>query len=210
MTALRTLSWPPERSEGPRRATLGAAGSRAILLDVIFNAWMGLVFAVVARDRIRADGVFAGPAFALVLSFVGVVLMPIGLYMYLAHTAWAWMYLVDPVQVPALVVVPLLALHGGALVVGYWAGGRLLRAERARLVAYLLAGGALVLALLVLVLRARLFHYGSYRDWQADATLDLMKVKLGYVLLAMLPGMAAAAGYVMLELFRDSRRVRTR
>ncbi len=171
---------------------------------------LGLVFALCARDRVRADGPFAAPAFLLVLTFVGLVLLPAGLYLYVAHPAWTWMYLVDPADVPSLAVVPMLALHGGALVGGYYAGGRLVRADRQKALLYALAGGGVVLALIVLLLRERLFSYGTYLDWQRNTALDLMDVKLGYVLIALIPGIGAAAGFVAQELFRDSRRVRTR
>jgi len=159
---------------------------------------------------VRADGPFAAPAFVLVLSFIAIVLMPAGLYLYVAHPAWTWMYMVDPVDVPSLAVVPMLVLHGSAVVGGYYLGGRLLRADRQRALLYSLAGGALSLVLMALLLRHRLFSYGSYRDWHGDRALDLMDVKLGYVLAALIPGILAAAGFVALELFRDSRRVRTR
>ena len=158
----------------------------------------------------RADGPFAAPAFMLVLSFIGIVLMPAGLYLYLAHPAWTWMYLVDPDEVPSLAVLPVLVAHGGAVVAGYYGGARLLRADRQRALLYGLGGGVAVLGLLMALLRNRLFSYGSYADWLGERTLDLMDVKLGYVLAALLPGTLAAAGFVALELFRDSRRVRAR
>jgi hypothetical protein len=159
---------------------------------------------------VRADGPFAAPAFTLVLTFVGIVLMPAGLYLYLAHPAWTWMYLVDPDDVPVLAVVPMLALHGLAVVGGYYVGGRLLRADRQKALVYALAGGGALLIALALALRGRLFSYGSYRDFHRNTALDLMDVKLGYVLIALIPGIVAAAGFVALELFRDSRRVRAR
>ncbi len=171
---------------------------------------LGLAFALCARDRVRADGLFASPAFLLVLTFVGLVLLPAGLYLYIAHPAWTWMYMVDPADVPSLAVVPMLAIHGGAMVAGYYVGGRLIRGDRQRVLVYILAGGVVVLGLMILLLRERLFSYGTYMDWQRNTALDLMDVKLGYVLIALIPGIAAAAGFVALELFRDSRRVRTR
>jgi len=184
--------------------------SRIILLDLLFNVLLGLAFALCARDRVRADGPFASPAFLLVLTFVGLVVLPAGLYLYVAHPAWTWMYMLDPSDVPGLAVVPMLAIHGGALVAGYYGGGQLVRADRQKALVYSLAGGWVLLGLLVLLLRERLFSYGTYLDWQRNTALDLMDVKLGYVLIALILGIGVAAGYVALELFRDSRRVRTR
>lgn len=171
---------------------------------------LGLGFALCARDRVRSDGPWASPALTLVLVFVGVVLVPASLYLYLAHPAWTWMYMVDPADVPSLAVIPMLALHGGAVVGGYYGGARLLRADKQRVLGYVLGGGLLVLLILVPVFRDRLFSYGSYADWSRDRALDLMDVKLGYVLVALLSGTVAGAGFVALELFRDSRRVRAR
>lgn len=177
---------------------------------MLFNVLLGLVFALCARDRVRADGPFASPPFVLVLTFMGLVLLPAGLYLYVAHPAWTWMYLVDPEDVPSLAVVPMLAIHGGALIGGYYAGGRLIRADRKNVLLYALAGGWVMFTLTALLLRERLFSYGTYLDWQRNTALDLMDVKLGYVLIALILGIGAAAGFIALELFRDSRRVRTR
>ena len=68
----------------------------------------------------RADGLFAAPAFPLVAIFIAIVLTPIALYLYLAHPSWSWMYLVDPADVPGLAIVPLLVLHGGLVVAGWY------------------------------------------------------------------------------------------
>ena len=158
----------------------------------------------------RADGPFAAPAFLLILSFVGVVLLPVGLYLYVAHPDWTWMYLVDPEDVPALALVPILVLHGGAVIGGWYLGAYLIRRDKQRLLLYLLGGGAAILLLAGLILRERLLSYGTLADWERGTALDLMDVKLGYVLIALVLGMGAAAGFVAFELLRDSRRVRAR
>jgi hypothetical protein len=161
---------------------------------------------------VRAEGPFASPAFPLVAIFVGVVLTPIALYLYLAHPAWSWMYLVDPDRIPGPAVVPLLLVHGGLVVAGWYAGARLVRAghKKEQIALYALAGGALVCLVAIALAWGRIGRYGSFDEFHEGRALALMEVKLGYVLVALALGVAAAAGFVALELMRDSRRVRAR
>ena len=72
------------------------------------------------------------------------------------------------------------------------------------------AAGTVALAIATLLFRYRLLHYGSYGDFRRGILLDLRDVKLGYVLIALILGLGASSAFVALELFRDSRRVRTR
>jgi len=159
---------------------------------------------------VKADGLFAAPAFPLVAIFIAVVLTPIALYLYLAHPAWSWMYLVDPGDVPGLAIVPLLVVHGGFVVAGWYVAGRLIRTGREKQARYGLLGATLVVLLAIALGWGRIGHYGSYRDFHGGRAIDIFDVKLGYVLVGVALGIGAAAGYVALELVRDSRRVRTR
>ncbi len=169
-----------------------------------------MVFALCARDRIRVDGPFSTPAFLLVLAFTGIVLLPTTCYLYLVHSAWSWLYLVDPAKVPGLAVVPILVIHGGMLIGGWYLGARLLRADKPSAVSYLAIGCAVLFVVLVAVFHARVGNYGSYEDFRAGRTFGLLEVKLGYVLLTLFMGIGVAAAFVALELVRDSRRVRAR
>lgn len=144
--------------------------------------------------------------------FVGIVLTPIALYLYVAHPAWSWMYLVDPSNVPGVAVVSLLVAHGGAVLGGWYAGARLVRAgkKREQLALYALAAGAVVVVVAVALAWGRIGRYGTYEEFHDGRALSLTEVKLGYVLVALTLGVAVAAGFVALELMRDSRRVRAR
>jgi hypothetical protein len=161
---------------------------------------------------VRAEGPFASPAFPLVASFIGVVLTPITLYLYLAHPAWSWMYLLDPSDIPGFAVISLLFAHGGALIAGWYAGARLIRAgkRQEQIATYALAAGALVLLVWLGLSWGRIGRYGTYGEFHDGRALALTEVKLGYVLVALTVGIAVAAGFVALELMRDSRRVRAR
>lgn len=156
------------------------------------------------------DGPFATPTFLLVLIYLGIVVLPATLYIYLAHTDWAWLYVVDPEDVPALAVVPLLVVHGGLLVLGWYIGARLIRSDRGSLALYGAAGSLVAVLVSVLLLAGRLGAYGSYDDFHAGQTARLFKVELGWVLVAVALAFGVSTGYTALELVRDSRRVRAR
>jgi hypothetical protein len=160
---------------------------------------------------VRAEGPFASPAFPLVAIFIGVVLTPVTLYLYLAHPAWSWMYLFDPSGVTGLTMASLLA-HAGMVVAGWYAGVRLVRAgKKKELVAlYVLAGGTVLALVAIVLFWGRIGRYGTYVEFHDGRALQLMEVKLGYVLVALALGVATAVGFVGLELMRDSRRVRAR
>ncbi len=181
-----------------------------ILLDPLLHACLGFAFALAARDRLRADGPFVTPAFLLVVMFTGLIVLPLTLYLYGAHAAWSWLYLLDPAAVPALAVVPIAAAHAGAVIAAWYLGARFLQAGNLKFLAYATAGTGVAFLLGIAIFQRRLRRDGSFADWQADNTLGLMQVELGYALIALALGMAGAAAYVMIELSRDARRVRAR
>ena len=189
----------------------GSARS-AIPIDLLLNGCLGLAFALCARERLRAEGPFASPSFPLVAIFVGVVITPVTLYLYAAHPAWSWMYLVDPSGIPALALLPILVAHGGMAVTGWYVGARLVRAgkKKEHIALAALAAAALVAFVSLALGWGRISHYGTYDEFHEGRALALKEVKLGYVLVALVVGVGTAAGFVALELMRDSRRVRAR
>lgn len=158
----------------------------------------------------RVDGVFASPAFVLVLMFLGLMATPAALYLYWAHPAWSWLYLVDPARLPGFLVAPMIVLQGGALVGAWILGAVLIRGGRDRALLGTLAGMFLLLGILGVALSSRIGAYGSYEVFEAGAAVGLLEVKLGYVLIAILLGLGTAAAFVALELLRDARRARAR
>lgn len=181
-------------------------GARAIPLSLLIDIWLGLLFAYCARARVRTDGVWSQPAISIVSLFVVVILLPTTLYIYLGHPGWTWLYLVNPNRITGVAVVSIAAACVGGAIGGYYGGGRLVRADKEKVL--LIASGALALVIvaLALLLRTRLLAYGSYEDFHAGRALPLGAVKLGYVLVPVLIGVCAAAIFVALELRRDGRR----
>ena len=185
-------------------------GVAAILLELPINAGFGLLFALCARERVRADGPFASPAFPLVLMFFGLVAMPTSLYLYWAHPAWSWLYLLDPQHVPAIMVVPVVFVQLGMMLGAWLLGAALIRADKDRMLLVAMVGMVAVLVGLGMLLSDRIGAYGSYQVFAAGVAVGLLEVKLGYVLIAILLGLGAAAAFVAVELLRDSRRARLR
>lgn len=175
------------------------------------NLLFGIGFALIARDRIKADGPFASPAFQLVVLHAAAVVAPIALYFYAVHPAWAWMYWVDPSKLSGVFVLPLMVGHAG-LVVGAWYGSSLL--IRKGLAGALLYGaGALALLLLVLVVAGmnRLSTAADYLGYtELHQGVSLFSVRLGWAFVVSLLAMFGSAIYVAIELGRDGRRVRAR
>lgn len=117
------------------------------------------------------------------------------------------MYLTNPNSIPGLAIVPLVVMHAGAVALGYYLGARLTIAKRTPLLHYLMAGGASLSLLGLIVLWQRLGVYGTYSEFHHGRALSIMDVKLGYVLICISVGIVAASGFVAFELTRDSRRV---
>jgi hypothetical protein len=181
-----------------------------LLLAVFLQLATGLAFALAGRDRIRADGPFAPPAFLLVLIHVGLVTAPVTLYFYAAHADWSWLYAVDPDDVPGLAIVPLVVGHALVIVGGWYLGAWLVRTDRLNILWYALGGSVAVFLVFFLLTFGRLSTATSYAGYLAGAHGGLMSVELGWALLVSVAASASAAGYVVIEMMRDSRRVRAR
>ena len=179
-------------------------------IAVVVHIAVGLGFALVARDRVRADGPFASPAFYLVLMHAGGVVVPVALYFYAVHPAWSGLYLVDPANVPGLAILPLVVGHAAIVVAAYYAGALLLRAEKRKALVYTIGGLGFVALLLTLITRDRLGVSTSYAGFHAGRGRELMEVELGWAVLVTLLAMAGSISYVVFELSRDARRVRSR
>jgi len=170
----------------------------------------GIGFALVARDRIKADGPFAAPAFQLVALHAAAVVAPIALYFYSVHDAWAWMYWVDPAKVSAAAIIPLVAGHAGLVIGGWYAAALLVR--RGLQGALIYASGAIALVLIVLVVASlkRIGTAADYLGWQTKQGVSVFSVQLGWAFVVSLLALFGSAIYVSIELGRDGRRVRSR
>ena len=170
----------------------------------------GIGFAVISRDRIRADGPLAAPAIWLVALHAGAVVLPVALYFYLVHPAWSWMYSRDPAHGSALWVPLLVVGHGALVFAGWYVAGVLLRRDARRAVVSI--GGVLAVLALVFMLAAhrRLATAADYPGFHADRGSGVFQVQLGWAITISLLAIIGSAIYVAVELMRDGRRVRMR
>lgn len=184
--------------------------SRCLPVIALVNLLFGLGFALVARERIRADGPFAAPAFHLVALHAGAVVAPVALYFYAVHPAWSWMYWVDPKNIAAVAVLPLMVGHAALVIGGWYAAAMFIRRGFQNVVLY--AGGGIAVMLLILVVAGipRLSTAADYLGWQAHRGTSLFKVQLGWAFVVSLMALFGSAIYVAIELGRDSRRVQAR
>jgi hypothetical protein len=181
-----------------------------ILVAALANLVTGIAFALLARDRIRADGPFGGPAFLFVVLHAAVVVAPIGLYFVAVHPAWAWHFAVDPAHVPGLAIIPLVITQA-ALVIGGWYGAALLiRRDRRRFAIYALIGLLAGFGLAVTLLLDRLTTSATYQAFHAGRGAGFLEVELGWAVITSVMALVGSTGYVALELLRDGRRVRAR
>ena len=126
------------------------------------------------------------------------------------HPAWSWMYAVDPANVPALAILPLVVGHAVVEIGAFYAGAMLVRAERRRVLLWAIAALGVVALIAVLVWRGRLGLDTSYAGYHAGRGRELMEVELGWALMVSMMASAGSIIYVMIELARDGRRVRAR
>ena len=176
----------------------------------LVNLLFGIGFALIARDRIRADGPFSSPAFPLVALHAAMIVAPVALYFYAVHPAWSWMYWLDPNKLAGLAVLPLTVGHAGLVIGGWYIAAILIR--KGYQGALYFFGGALALVLLVLVVGgiSRLGTAADYPTWLAGKGASVFNVQLGWAFVVSLLALFGTAVYVAIELGRDGRRVRAR
>lgn len=189
------IRWPPEDR---------------IPVVALVNLLFGIGFALIARDRIRADGPFAAPAFQLVVLHAAAVVAPVALYFYAVHPAWSWMYWVNPRKLAGVMVLPLMVGHAALVVGGWYGAGLLLRRGYQGALLYVAGGIVLVLLVLVVVGIPRLSTATDYLGWRASQGTSLFAVQLGWAFMVSLLALFGSAIYVAIELGRDGRRVRSR
>jgi hypothetical protein len=190
---------------------LGCSLEAAVIpIVALVNLLFGIGFALIARDRIKADGPFSSPAFALVALHAGAVVAPVALYFYAVHPAWAWMYWVDPAKLAGVFVLPLMVGHAG-LVIGAWYVSSIL-IRKGLQGALLYVGGAVALILLVFVVggMGRLSVATDYPGYGRHGGVSLFSVRLGWAFVVSMLALFGSAIYIAIELGRDGRRVRAR
>lgn len=162
---------------------------------------------MLARDRLRADGVFSMPVFVLVLQHAAAV-AAVALYFYAVHPAWSGMYFFDPSHISGLLVLPLMVGHAALVTGAYYGAAQLLRRKPLPPVLYTGGGLLLVTLLLGILGRTRLTTAADFPGYAARRGVALFSVELGWAVLVAILALVASAAYVAIELLRDARRVR--
>lgn len=177
-----------------------------IPFDLFFSVFAGLCFATAAMVQFREGRSPWGRELLAVVSFEGIVVWPTSIYFYLVHPDWSWMYFVDPARLPAGVLALVLGAHLVALLGGYLGGWMLIRRRGDKAAVLAVAGGAVLLSLVALFTRARLFRYGTYAGFHHGQTQPLSEVKLFWVLGPIAVGVLVSAVAVGWTLFSQGRR----
>ncbi|MGE5184491.1 MAG: hypothetical protein ACM31C_20615 [Acidobacteriota bacterium] len=173
------------------------------------NLLFGIGFALIARDRVKADGPFASPAFPLVVLHAGAVVAPIALYFYAVHPAWAWMYWIDPAKLSGVFVLPLMVGHAGLVVGAWYVSAMLIRKGLGGALVYLAGAVAVVLLVFIVGGMARLSVATDYPGY-GHSGASLFSVRLGWAFVVSMLALFGSAIYTAIELGRDGRRVRAR
>ena len=189
---------------------LPSATEAAIPVVALVNLLFGIGFALIARDRVKADGPFAAPAFQLVALHAAAVVAPIALYFYALHPAWAWMYWMDPDKLGAASVIPLVAGHAVLVITGWYMAALLIRRGYQGALLYVAGAIALVLVVLVVASINRLGTAADYLGWETKRGVSIFSVRLGWAFVVSLMALFGSAIYTAIELGRDGRRVRSR
>jgi len=176
----------------------------------LVNLLFGIGFALIARDRLKADGPFASPAFHLVALHAAAVVAPIALYFYAVHPAWAWMYWVDPAKLAGVFVLPLMVGHAALVIGGWYVSSWLIRKGYQGALMYVAGAITLFLFVLIVLTIGRLVTAADYIGYEKHKGASLLNVRLGWAFVVALLSMFGSGVYVAIELARDGRRVRAR
>ncbi len=161
-----------------------------------------------AAHRQAAEGRSPFTRDGLVPLFYQVVLVtPAVLYLGLVHTAWSWLYLVEPERLPfgivGLAVVGTAAAEAGGYLVG-WTALRL--RHRRELTISAIALGIFLLVALVM-LRARVGHAGTFTEFALGMAPPLGARKLGWAVViidvGLVAGLILSASFLVQEGERD-------
>jgi hypothetical protein len=145
-----------------------------------------------------------------VLLHAAAVVMPVALYFYAVHPAWAWMYWFDPTKLAKVFVIPLMVGHAALVIGGWYIASLLLRKGLSGALLYVTGALGLFLLVLIAVGINRLATATDYAGYAADKGVSLFAVQIGWAFLVSLLAIFGSAIYVAIELGRDGRRVRAR
>ena len=182
-------------------------GLLPIPLQLIASLLVGLGLALAAH-RQAADGRSPFTRDGLVPLFYQLVLVtPAVLYLGLVHTAWSWLYLVEPDRLPFGIVGLAVVGTASAEAGGYLVGWTVLRLRRRRELAIATAALGFLFLIALFMLRSRVGHAGTFAEFAGGVAPPLGARKLGWAVViidvGLVAGLILSVGFLVEEGERD-------
>jgi hypothetical protein len=176
---------------------------KTVPFDIVLNFFIGMLVPLVLREGVRAErGILINRFFLAVVLFETFFFLPLGAYLYFFYPDWSLMFFIDPsgLEEGTIKTIGLLALSGymGAVFCGFALSAWMVRSDRERAAALIVAVLGVGLGVFSLVTFRRLMEVGTYAQWSAlpRTTVPFYAHKIGYVV--GLYGAAATAALLMM------------
>ena len=141
-----------------------------IAFSLLLGLALGAILAWIAAPELaRVDGpVVASRPFAVVVALAAIVWIPVTGYFVAFHGDWSYLYVVPWQRVPSAVDLGLVLVAGAAVVGGFWASVRPLRARKSGPLLAMVVVPAIVVAVGLAVAAHRLGVSGTYAQFHGE------------------------------------------
>jgi len=151
-------------------------------LQLVASALVGLSLSLAAFWQFEQGRTPFGREAWVPLLFHVLFVTPSVIYLGLAFPDWSWLYLVEPRRLPFGTITLSVLATALAELGGYLGGWALLKARRRRELTLAVGLGTLTLIVVMLVLRERLSHAGTYAEYALGQAVPIAERKLSWAL----------------------------